>query len=749
MSRESAFSAMDSSDMNTALNDYFGGLARPVDPVDLMKENDERNEYNEKLLELTGAVGGPLIDQGLHGATHQLLKGVKYVIGRTGKSVLGQLGMTPEKFEEYAKKYGLSDQTLKDLSEGKINLTKLAKGGLDEAFEKLGKAKNVPSDLIRAGGPVLAEGKDAVNRGLAAAHKVAGAGDIELQDLSSQALKKGKKKLSKAERRARRLAKTQRDAVGEARGNLKGNLKERFADDRINLAGRARQANANAGKILDANVRTNAARSKLPLEITEQDAFSTGIDLPSDIKNKKDLSGKTRNDDLGSVDIPEDWSPGAAPNRSVETRRQLLREQRRRAKDLKDGKITAEEVKKAEAEQQKRILKRGDRLRGKTKPVADAAFDDPIKKSKSKDPGFSLGTDNPFDFRVYDSPEATAARDAINAQFAKSEEDSNRILALAKNESERPELAGLPNFPDLASVIAPKEELSESIKAQLPDIGGLPSLAGKSKLPVGPIEQGQEGFAKQQVKLLSAKLAAPAPTETNVAPTTKVATQAAPSEDLADNDVRVGGSVAGVAPGAILAAAAPDQTAGQRGVAAGEATGQDLGAAALQAATGVEEAGLLPGAVAAAAAGGGTVTQRVERAATAGAEQEAPKIGGALVRKATSLSTGAETEGGQVGSTAVNTATKSAEQAAAKAAAKAAGTETEDSLGEDLGKNAAKALATAGETEGELGGPEDPIADIVSLGLGLGTLFGGLGGVEHQKLPTYRTPVNPSVVYGI
>ena len=76
--------------------------------------------------------------------------------------------------------------------------------------------------------------------------------------------------------------------------------------------------------------------------------------------------------------------------------------------------------------------------------------------------------------------------------------------------------------------------------------------------------------------------------------------------------------------------------------------------------------------------------------------------------------------------------------------ASASGSETED-----LGKTAAKALATTAETEGELGGPEDPIADIVSLGLGLGTLFGGLGGVEHQKLPTYRQPINPSVVYGI
>jgi hypothetical protein len=740
MSRESAFSAMDSSDMNTALNDYFGGLGRPQNPVELMKENDERNEYNEKLLELTGAVGGPLVDQGIHGATHQLLKGVKYAIGRTGKSVLGQLGITPEKFDEYAKKYGLSDQTLKDLSEGKINLTKLAKGGLDQAFEKLGKAKNIPSDLVRAGGPILAAGNKAKDDALASVHKVAGAA-TELQDLSSQPLKK---KLSKAERRARRLAKTQRDAVGEARGKLKGNLKERFGDDRINLAGRARQANANAGKILDANVRTNAARSKLPLEITEQDAFSTGIDLPSDIKNKKDLSGKTRNDDLGSVELPEDWTPGKAPNRSVANKRQLLREQRQRAKRGEAPDVDLDRLR-------QNALKRGERLRGKTQPLSDDVFDDPLEKAKKRDPGFKLGTDNPFDIRVYDSPEATAARDALDAQFAKSQADAERTLAIAKNESERPALAGLPDLPDLTTVIAPKEpeQLSEAVRAQLPE---LPGLVGKSKIPVGPIEQGQEGFAKQQVKLLSAKLAPPAPTETNVAPTVTVASQKAPSADLEDNGVRVGGvlgGVAGAAPGVVLAAADPQATPKQRGIAAGEAAGQEAASAGLVAATGLEDAGILPGAITAAAQGGGTIAQRMERGGTAGAEQEAPRVAGALVKKATSLSTAAETDGGDVGSTAVNTATKSAEQAAAKAAAKASGEDVEESLGEDLGKKAAAALATSAETEAELGGPEDPIADIVSLGLGLGTLFGGLGGVEHQKLPTYRQPVNPSVVYGI
>ena len=94
-------------------------------------------------------------------------------------------------------------------------------------------------------------------------------------------------------------------------------------------------------------------------------------------------------------------------------------------------------------------------------------------------------------------------------------------------------MAGVSGLPDLATLIAPKdpEQLGQATRAQLPELTG---LAGKSKIPVGPIEQGQEGFAKQQVKLLSAKLAPPAPTETNVAPTVTVASQKAPSADLED-----------------------------------------------------------------------------------------------------------------------------------------------------------------------------------------------------------------------
>jgi hypothetical protein len=713
MSRESAFSAMDSSDMNTALNDYFGGLGRAKDPVDLMKENDERNEYNEKLLELTGAVGGPLIDQGLHGATHQLLKGVKYAIGRTGKSVLGQLGITPEKFNEYAEKYGLSDQTLKDLSEGKINLTKLAQGGLDQAFEKLGKASNIPTDLIRPGGPVLAEGRDAVNRGLAAAHSVASAAAApDLEDLSSQPLKKSRS----------RSARTLRDTVSDARANLQGSLAARFGDDDIDLATRARRANVNNGKLLDSNVRTIAASSKLPLNIEDADPFSTGIDLPSDVKNKKTISGKTRNDGLGSVEIPEDWNPGKTPNMDIANRKQALREARRIAKATAAGKAGLD----PQAAGQ-RAAARAQFLSDKTRPSVDAQFGATAQGIKA-DRDAALSTSNPFSIRVYDSPEATAARDALNNQISQAAQDARRAAAVtAENEKLRTIL------PDLSTLLTPASA------AAAPD---LPGIAGKSKIPVGPLEQGQEGYTRQQVKLLESKLPSASPTETNVAPTTKIATQSAPSEELEDIGTTVGGTVLGAAPSIALAAASPDQTPAQRAAAAGEAAGQEAGSALLS--TVSDEAGLIPGVIAAAAEGGGTAAQRAQRGGIAAAEGEAPKAVSGLVRGVTSLSSAAETEGGSVGSTAVNTATKDTAQSAARAAAEAAGSETED-----LGKTAAKALATTAETEGELGGPEDPIADIVSLGLGLGTLFGGLGGVEHQKLPTYRQPINPSVVYGI
>jgi hypothetical protein len=202
-----------------------------------MKENDERNEYNEKLLELTGAVGAPFIEQGIHGATQQLLKGVKYAIGRTGKTVLGKLGITPEKFQEYAKRYGLSDQTLKDLSEGKINLTKLAKGGLDEAFQKLGSAKNIPTDLVRPAGPILTQSDKEFHNTLR--NNLIGGGDAgtELTELTK--LPERPRKPGRGEGKFGRMVNAQ---LEETRGNLQGNLKEKYSDTG-DLFGRVQKAN--------------------------------------------------------------------------------------------------------------------------------------------------------------------------------------------------------------------------------------------------------------------------------------------------------------------------------------------------------------------------------------------------------------------------------------------------------------------------------------------------------------------------
>jgi len=731
MSRESAFSAMDNNNMNTALNDYFGGLARPTDPVGLMKENDERNEYNEKLLELTGAVGAPFIEQGIHGSTQQLLKGVKYAIGRTGKTVLGKLGITPEKFQEYAKRYGLSDQTLKDLSEGKINLTKLAKGGLDEAFQKLGSAKNIPTDLVRPAGPILTQSDKEFHNTLRS--NLIGGGDAgtELTDLTKlpERPRIGRKP-RRGEGQFGRMVNAQ---LEETRGNLKGNLQEKYSDTG-DLFGRVQKANVNKGRLLDPNVRVNNVRSKLPVNrdlILEDANPFTGEAITNKIKNKVKVSGIKRNDDLSSVELPEKWSPGKAGVQSADS----VRQQRKLARRAQaKGAQAVQTLNAANEEQAKRLEGIAARRARKTKPIDEKALEDPLKKAKARDPGFELGTSNPYDYRVYDSAEATAAREELENQFRQSEADSTRHLALIKHEE------GLPVDPSILP------SLNELIKPSGSE--PLTAMAGKSKLPSGPIENGQEGYTRQQVKILDTAIQ-----PKNVQPVveeTKIATQAKPGAELRDEGVRVGPPVLGAVPGAAFAAAVPGQTEQQRGISAGEAVAQDVGGSALTSLTGVEEAGLVPGAALAAGIGGGTIAQRAERGGIVGAQQEAPKVAGSLVRAATSqLSSAAETEGGDVADQSVNLGLKDEASAAARAAAKAAGQSTEKSLGKDAAESAAKALATAGETEAELGGPEDPIADIVSLGLGLGTLFGGLGGVEHQKLPTYRTPINPSVVYGI
>ncbi len=56
------------------------------------------------------------------------------------------------------------------------------------------------------------------------------------------------------------------------------------------------------------------------------------------------------------------------------------------------------------------------------------------------------------------------------------------------------------------------------------------------------------------------------------------------------------------------------------------------------------------------------------------------------------------------------------------------------------GEAVAKAGATAGETDVALGGPEDPIGDIVSAVVGIGTLIGSLVGDKPKKLPSPPPP---------
>lgn len=535
MSRESAFSSMDNSAMNTALNDYFGGVMRPEDPVDLMKENDERTEYNERLLESTGAVAAPFIEKGLHGAVHKTFQGFRKIAGRTGQKAIQELGT----------RAGLSEQTIQDLKEGKINLTKLSKEGLD--------------GLVRSG-------------------------------------------------------------------------------------------NVNTGRMLDQDLKLRSVDSKLPLDVKLEDASSTGIKLPRDIQAKYNVSGKVRNDDLGSVSIPEEWSPGKAPNMSVRNQKELLRQQRRMAKNAAK---TGESYLDKES-QQARIQGKIDRMRTRrTKGSIDSQIQDPIKQAQVKADSIQTTIDNPFDIRVYDSAEATAARNELDRQISK--DSAEQALAKAIKENAAKAKVAIPELPDFAGLDVVKTD-------------GLPSLAGKSKLPSGPIKQGSKGFAKQQIKILEGstipeeKIHVP---EINVKPTINIASQEEPGAPAENKGVRVGGKILSDEPS------------------------------------------------------------------------------GALVRKEVDpIKTSAETEGGDVSSTSINTALK---DPIGQAAVKATGKD----VSEDLGKTAADAVEAAATTEAELGGPEDPLADILSLGVGLGTMFGGLGNIKHQALPTYRRPVNPSVVYGI
>ena len=80
-------------------------------------------------------------------------------------------------------------------------------------------------------------------------------------------------------------------------------------------------------------------------------------------------------------------------------------------------------------------------------------------------------------------------------------------------------------------------------------------------------------------------------------------------------------------------------------------------------------------------------------------------------------------------------------------AEKEAGSVVEKDVGKTVGKSAGDAVL---ESEAVLGGPEDPLADIVGLFAGLGTLLGGAFGGEKPKPPPIpQAQLNPSSTFGI
>lgn len=819
MSRESAFSTFDNNQYNASVNDFFGGLGRVTNPIELAKENEERNEFNERLLDATGAISGPLIDQGLHGVSHELFKGVKTLIGKGGKTVAQQLGITPAKFAEYSKKYGLSEETLDDLARGKINLTKLAKGGIKAAFEQLGNKANIPTNLTREGGNVLAQGKSAVDSAIKSVHSglATGLADTDLTDLGSLPLAKSvdsqRKALKDVRRQARRAVmkadaaadaarrqasrlamvaaqertpeaqqaaeeaqrkfrelddeRTQkvnsysnilkagkakateknmsaaRDLVGDARAGLADALKERYGGggDR-DVAQLARLANVNRGKLLDANTSPRHAVTKAPIQIEMADPFQTQV-LPNDIQKKVDVNPLARNDGLSAVEEPEQFSFGKQGSMSVVNKKQALREARRMAKTVQQtGETFTGE---ALEEKTKALARRANRAFGRVQPP-DL---EPTKVAKTED--YKITTSSPFSIRVFDNPQAKAERDSYMKQAALQESRDNLAQKLQDYEASRPQ--GPPKLPDPLEGV--RSGLSEQQKSILPDISelaqakpvegvGLPSIQQREKIPTGPLRQTDKGFVNQQLQFLEASGIGGKPTTAPEAPNvtkTNILSQKEPDAPLTDEGESIGGTAGGLI-GAGLAAAQPGQTTQQRAQSAAEAlsgTVAEEGASALGATEAVAgAAGLIPGAIVAATEKG-TAAQRAARVGQTVGEGVAPQAAGALV-KAT-LSTAAEDEGGDVASTASNLATK-----AAASGAEAAATQTAEKEGENIVE---KALATAGEGEVAGGGPEDIVGDIVSLGLGIGTLVGGLEGIKKQEQPVFRRPINPSVTYGI
>ena len=77
--------------------------------------------------------------------------------------------------------------------------------------------------------------------------------------------------------------------------------------------------------------------------------------------------------------------------------------------------------------------------------------------------------------------------------------------------------------------------------------------------------------------------------------------------------------------------------------------------------------------------------------------------------------------------------------------------EEDDVVDDTIKATAKKAGERFLETDAELGGPEDPIGDVVSGIVGIGTLLGGIFGARSKHLkgnfPTY-TPINPTFQSG-
>lgn len=69
--------------------------------------------------------------------------------------------------------------------------------------------------------------------------------------------------------------------------------------------------------------------------------------------------------------------------------------------------------------------------------------------------------------------------------------------------------------------------------------------------------------------------------------------------------------------------------------------------------------------------------------------------------------------------------------------------------GENAGKDVAEGLGEAAVTDAELGGPADLFGDIISIGVGLGTIFAGLSGTKKAPEPTYYRPSNPNTQKGL